>query len=437
MIKQNNETFLQFAKRLLTTDNITEYGLVEIYRMLFGEVVSYDNAQRQLRGITRFIKQCDIEDINKAGEEIQSHQIDISLNKDGSQTRNALLYLSEEQVKTPKLLLEAHGYDPNVFELVNSKNSMWHQKSNIHGLSTLYCSKITVKPRTEISLEQVEEIFKKLDREKTDVLVRSDNNILSIINDSDECFVLNFFDVHFAKLAHSEETGEEYNYKIARDRMINSVMEYKNRFNNKRFDSIYFAIGQDYFNSEPTGATVNNTKQDNDVRYSVMFEKGVEALIDVIEILKTMGNIIYIPLVQGNHSTYTEYYAAQFLKAWYRHENNVIIDTSILPRKYYSFGVNLFGFTHNSEEKNRIYTLMQIEAPQLWAETEERTWFTGHLHKEDVKEDGGVFIRQSPSMCSTDSWHKQKGYVGSIKRTQGFVYNYLEGLTESHYVKVK
>ena len=168
-----------------------------------------------------------------------------------------------------------------------------------------------------------------------------------------------------------------------------------------------------------------------------MFEKGVEALIDVIEILKTMGNIIYIPLVQGNHSTYTEYYAAQFLKAWYRHEDNVIIDTSILPRKYYSFGVNLFGFTHNSEEKNRIYTLMQIEAPQLWAETEERTWFTGHLHKEDVKEDGGIFIRQSPSMCSTDSWHKQKGYVGSIKRTQGFVYNYTDGLTESHYVKVK
>lgn len=436
MIKQTNETFLQFAKRLLTPDNITEYGLVEIYHMLFGEVVSYDNAQRQLRGITRFIKQCNIEDINKAEEEIQSHQIDISLNKDGSQTRNALLYLSEEQVKTPKLLLEAHGYDSNVFELVNSKNSMWHQNSKTDGLKTLYCSKITVKPRTEISLEQVEEIFKKLDREKTNGYK---NNINSKIKDTTngECFVLNFFDVHFAKLAHIEETGEAYNYTIAKDRMMSSIMEYKNRLKDRYFKSIYFAIGQDYFNSEPTGNTVGNTRQDNDVRYSLMFEKGIEALIDVIEVLKTMGQEIYIPLVQGNHSTYTEYYAAQFLKAWYRNDDSIIIDASILPRKYYQFGVNLFGFTHNSEEKNRIYTLMQVEAPHLWAKTVERTWFTGHLHKEDVKEDGGIFIRQSPSMCSTDAWHKQKGYVGTIKRTQGFIYNYERGLTESHYVAVE
>ena len=142
MIKKNNETFLQFAKKLLTPENITEYGLQEIYRLLFGESVSYDNAQRQLRGITRFVKECLKDDEDETNEVIKSQQIDISLNKDGTQTRNALLYLSEEQIKTPKLLLEAHGYDYNLFELVNSKNSMWHQKSNVHGLSTLYCSKI-------------------------------------------------------------------------------------------------------------------------------------------------------------------------------------------------------------------------------------------------------------------------------------------------------
>lgn len=436
MIKNNNETFLQFAKRLLTPENMTEYGLQEIYKLLFGENVSYDNAQRQLRGITKFINECIKDDFEGNMELINSQQINISLNKDGSQTRNALLFLSEEQIKTPKLLLEAHGYDYNLFELVNSKNSMWHQKSNTDGLHTLYCSKITVKPRTEISLEQVEEIFKKLDREKTNIF-KTSSPIYITSEDNYDCFVLNFFDIHFAKLAHSEETGEEYNYKIAQKRMIDSVLEYKDRFKNRKFKSIYFAIGQDYFNSEPTGATVGNTKQDNDIRYSVMFEKGVEALIDVIEVLKTMGDTIFIPLVQGNHSTYTEYYAAQFLKAWYRNDDSVIIDASVIPRKYYKFGVNLFGFTHNSEEKNRIYTLMQIESPQEWADTIERTWFTGHLHKEDVKEDGGVFIRQAPTMCSTDAWHKQKGYVGAIKRTQGFVYNSKDGLTESHYVKVK
>lgn len=438
MNKKDNETFLQFAERLLTPENITEYGLQEIYFLLFNENVSYDNAQRQLRGVTKFIKKCLDTETDIAHQQIESQQIDISLNTDGTQTRNALLYLSEEQIKTPRLLLEAHGYDPNLFELVNSKNSMWHQKSNVNGLSTLYCSKITVKPRTEISLEQVEEIFNKLNREKKNTARFGDvRKEKSKKNNSNESFVLNFFDVHFAKLAHIEESGEEYNYKIARDRMINSVLEYKKRFNDRYFESIYFAIGQDFFNSEPTGATVNNTRQDNDVRYSVMFENGVNALIDVIEILKTMGKTIYIPLIQGNHSGYTEYYAAQFLKAWYRNDDTVIIDATVTPRKYYKYGVNLFGFTHNSEEKNRIYTLMQIEASKYWSETIERTWFTGHLHSEDVKETSGVYIRQAPTLCSTDAWHKKKGYVNPIKRTQGFIYDYNDGLIESHYVLVK
>ena len=144
--KQNNEDILSYAQRLLDEDNAYDIGLMEQYKLLFNEPVSYDNAQRQLKGIKKFlnlIKQNKSEFItNNEGK------IDLTINKDGTQTRNALLVLSEEEIKTPELLLKAHGYDPQIFDLVSAKNSMWHQKSNTYGLSTLYCSKITVKPRT-------------------------------------------------------------------------------------------------------------------------------------------------------------------------------------------------------------------------------------------------------------------------------------------------
>ena len=39
-------------------------------------------------------------------------------------------------------------------------------------------------------------------------------------------------------------------------------------------------------------------------------------------------------------------------------------------------------------------------------------------------------------MCGIDSWHKSKGYVNPIKRTQGFVYDINDGLVDIHYVKV-
>ena len=438
MQNKKNESFLDYAKRIVTDDNISEYGIVKIYQMLFDdEMISYDNAQRQLRGIKRFLIECE-RDNYKGINEIKSNQIDLSINQDGTQTRNALLELSEEEIKTPELLLKAHGYDIEQFELVNSKNSMWHQNSNKSGLTTLYCSKITVRPRSEISMETVQRVFDKLSREVSNRDFDIFKNKQKNDHYSDEAFVLNFFDVHFAKLAHNSETGDGYNYQIAKQRMIESVKKYEEYYmkQEKFFDEIYFAIGNDFFNSEPTGDTVRGTKQHNDCNYSVMFEEGCKALIEVIDILRTMGDKIIIPLVQGNHSTYTEYYAAQFLKAWYRNCDDVKVDSEATPRKYYKFGTNLFGFTHNSEEKNRIYTLMQNEAPQLWANTIERTWFTGHLHSEDVKQVDGIFIRQAPTMCGTDSWHKTKGYFNPIKRTQGFVYDFNDGLTDIHYVKV-
>ena len=436
--KRKNETFLEYAIRILDEDHISEFGLIDTYNMLFeGDgYVSYDNAQRQLRGIRKFIDKLKRENNELILDKQNTTNIDVSINADGTQTRNALLVLSEEEIKTPELLLKAHGYSSKDFELVSSKNSMWHQNSNIKGLTTLYCSKITVKPRTEISLEEVEEIFKKMDREKRDSLIKPiycpSNN-----KKNNESLVLNFFDVHFSKLAHKSETDENYDYKIAKRRMIDSIDEYMRRFKNRYFDNIYFAIGQDYFNSEPTGNTVGNTRQDNDSRYSVMFEEGVSTLIDIIDKLKTMGDTVYVPLIQGNHSTYTEFYAAQYIKAWYRQDENVVVDASPIPRKYFRYGVNLFGFTHNSEEKNRIYNLMQVEAPEDWAYTLERTWFTGHLHCEDVKENGGVYIRQAPTLCGTDAWHKRTGYVNPIKRTQCFVYDKEEGLKETQYVIVK
>lgn len=438
--KKEKESFLEYAIRILDEDAISENGIVNTYKMIFGfdEYVSYDNAQRQLRGIKKFIDLLKKKSNSYVLNESVNSKIDLLINKDGTQTRDALLVLSEEEIKTEVLLLKAHGYNPDEWELVNSKNTMWHQNSKADGLKTLYASKITVKPRTTITFDMIEKIFNGLQRDKKDQkipkpLLYQDRDY----EDNEECLIVNFFDVHFSKLAHSSESGENYDYKIARERMINSILKYKKRFVGRVFDKIIFAIGQDYFNSEPTGMTVGNTRQDNDSRYSVMFEKGVEALISVIDILREMGHTIYVPLVQGNHSTYVEYYAAQFLKAWYRNEDDVQIDASPSPRKYYQFGINLFGFTHNCYEKNRIYGLMQVEAPQMWANTIERTFFTGHLHCEDVEEKSGIFIRQAPTLCSTDAWHKREGYVGAIKRTQSFVYDKNDGLVETHYVIVK
>lgn len=427
--RRKDESLVDYHIRLLegklVTKELADVDYYELSKYLYGKPIASDNCRRMAYGSLRTVQL-----LKEAGLSDTAYRTEVSLGKDGTQTRSGLIAMSEAQTKDRNFLLEAHGYDPREFELVSAKNSIWNAPGK-DGLLTLYSSKITVKPIQGINGYIVEEVFEKLKRDYVTPKKQYTN-----YERNGACFIVNYFDVHFAKLAHSEESGENYDYKIARQRLIDATQEYITRLQGIKLEKIIFAIGNDYFNSEFNGTTTAGTAQDNDSRYYKMFEKGIETLIEIIDMLSELAPV-HVPLVQGNHDYYTSYSAARVLDAWYRNDENVTIDSAPTTRKYIKFGNDLFGFTHNADERDRIYNLMQIEEPKLWGETLYRTWFTGHKHSEDVVEKGGVIIRQAPSVCSSDAWHKRMGYVGAIKKTQAFIYDKEYGLTDILYVVVK
>ena len=137
--------------------------------------------------------------------------------------------------------------------------------------------------------------------------------------------------------------------------------------------------------------------------------------------------------IAGNHDTMTSFYCACVLEAYYRNDTNVNVDNGPKLRKYYRYGTNLLGLTHGSEEKDRIYGLMQVEAAKDWGETTTHEWLIGHLHNEGVTEKNGVTVRRIPSICSADAWHFSQGYTMSPKRSCAFIYDKKLGLTDMLY----
>lgn len=412
-------------------------------KKLNGEVSIYENVAsttnkrfdatytaEKIRGICRRYRYENNLDENWTTIEKKENPIDnketISINMDGSIVSEKKVILSSEQCKSPNELLKAHGYDPTKFVLVNAKSSVWDTVGN----KTLFSSRITVKPSTDINLEELKEVVKDVFKNtKTTTYVPKN------YEQGAECLVPTFFDVHFSKLCHNAETGNDYDFKIARDRLVNSAKKYIDKFGNRKFEKIVFPIGNDYFNSEATGDTTGNTRQDNDTRYSKMFKQGLKAIIEVIELFKQIAPVEVL-LVQGNHDFYISFYAACSLEFKYENDEFVTIDSSPTTRKYILFGKNLFGFAHGSEEKERIFTLMQSEVPELWGKSLYRDWFTGHFHKLSVEEKGGVNKWSIPSLCGTDAWHAKMGYTQSIKRVACFVYDKEYGLTEVSFINM-
>jgi len=100
-----------------------------------------------------------ISDVEKAKFSYKSEQ---SINKDGTYTSDKLISIKEDELKNPISLLKAHGFDIKEWELVSARNNIWNVYSKQDSIQELYSSKIIVKPRTDISLEEIEDFYAEL-----------------------------------------------------------------------------------------------------------------------------------------------------------------------------------------------------------------------------------------------------------------------------------
>lgn len=243
-------------------------------------------------------------------------------------------------------------------------------------------------------------------------------------------------DLHLAKLAWEPETGENYDIKIAERRFMQVIHDVCERARKYDFELIVFPVGNDFFNCDSImGTTTKGTPQDNDSRWAKMYLKGLELLVHAVSLLSEIApvKVFNIP---GNHDFHVSFQSVNYLYAWFRNNENVLVDRSPRPRKYVEFGKCLIGYTHGDKEGKRLFGNMQVEMPEAWGRTLYREWHTGHWHSERVKEDFGVKVRSLSSVTATDFWHYQSGFVGALAVSQSFVWDKERGLTEIWYSSV-
>lgn len=355
---------------------------------------------------------------------------------DGSKnitTYDDLIEIFEGETLTPQLIMEHHHLSPLEWKITSYSNGKWH--SLIKGGKRLvqYKSKLCVKPiNNGIDMNAVSEHFKNFVPEYSKTIKKANHD------GGNKLLVPALYDVHFGKMGWHGEVGEGENYdlNIAKERFLKNSKAYIERVKGQKFEKVLYVIGQDFIHSEPDGNTVNNTKQDCDGRYQKIFTVACEALIESIMDFKEIAPVDVV-LVQGNHAENSEFFMAELLKAYFRNDDDITVDSSPMLRKYYRFHNNLLGLSHGEYEGKRIAELMPVEARSDWGETEYHEFLLGHLHHESSLESTGVTIRRIPSICGVDAWSKKMGYCMSPKRSVAFVYDAEHGLVDTMYQPVE
>ncbi len=237
-------------------------------------------------------------------------------------------------------------------------------------------------------------------------------------------------DLHLGKLAWSPETGENYDYKIARDRYYNVIDDILMRAKKRTIEKILFPISNDFFHFDTTTQTTTaGTPMDSDMRWPKLYSVGVEMLVKTIDQCRMIAPVECL-LIPGNHDKMTGYYAINYLYAWYRNEDNIEIHVDPKTRKYFEYGNSLIGFSHGDKEKNRIWGNMSVEEPEAWSRTKYREWHLAHEHSESSREAHGIILRRLSSVTGTDAWHYEMGYIGAIAKQQTFLWDKEKGLYE-------
>jgi len=244
-------------------------------------------------------------------------------------------------------------------------------------------------------------------------------------------------DLHYGKRCWPEETGSDYDAKLAERAFDNAIDDIIRKTAGYNFDRILLPIGNDFLHVDnAANTTTAGTRQDVDDRATLLFRSAYKMVVRNVDKLQQIGPVDIV-IVPGNHSTLSTFHFGTVLEAHYNRCKGVSVDNAAALRKYKRYGKTLIGYVHGGKDDPKTTDLpliMAQERKEDWAATTFREWHLGHVHKKkqvkylDLDQERGVTVRVIPSLSGTDAWHYQHGFIGQHRAGEAFVWDKEKGL---------
>lgn len=363
---------------------------------------------------------------------------------DGSVESVCLIELWDNDDLSPDDILTFHHLDPKRWEIVSCTNNIWHGmtgKQNHNELKQLYQSKITARPRKiEITLDDIDAYFKSKQYTKPTIEPLQ-------YDPSGETLEICLPDLHVGLLSWAQETGADYDIKIAKERFAQCMSDIVTRCKGRTFKRIYFATLGDLLHVDNDNqTTTKGTFQQTDGRTPKMFDTALDMLVDGIDALLTIAPVEVVYL-SGNHDRATGYTLIKALSCAYRKQDGITFDVTPNPQKWRLIGVSIVGWTHGDMSRKNIGNWLQDRARREYGQAQYAEIHAGHLHSEGVSERytgktindtqtygvGGVVVRHLPTISNSSFWEHQQGYSQGNKTMMCFVWHDDRGLRETWY----
>lgn len=265
---------------------------------------------------------------------------------------------------------------------------------------------------------------------------------------------LNIGDAHIGMLAHEDETGANFDLKIAKTEILQAAFDLIDMAPNcTRMVINDLGDGTHYENFKAMTERSGH-QMDFDSRFPKMVDTYLDVMEAIIEKALTKAETVDVIINQGNHSETNDYWAARHFRRLYSRlgTNRVNVLKNESPFIAYRMG-NTFVLIHHGH-KVKPETLRQIMSVDYridWGEAMFCYIDGGHIHHFSAKELGGAIWESFNNLAAPDKhahdggWRSQQsmtlvlrsrtyGEVGRYKMPIAKVWDRIRLVDPCHYV---
>lgn len=323
---------------------------------------------------------------------------------------------------------------------VEAAHSAAPEHFHVKGVSTLYGAEGEIKQQwvktrsddeekaTQALIDAIKAVFAEAPRvAPAEAPLKSNADLLTVYPIGDH---------HVGMHSWAEETGNDYDLKLAEDLLLGAMERLVLSAPPSEL-AIINDVG-DYFhvNDKTNRTPASGHILDTDSRYSKIIRVGVKILRRCVDMALTKHARVILEIKPGNHNPDAYVVLQVALGLLYENEPRVTVTQSPAWYTYFRFGKCLIGFTHGDKSKMEgLGETMAADRPKDWGDTIHRYWYTGHIHTRKVLEGKGWTVESFRTLAPGDGYAVGAGYR-SGRDMNAIVLDKEHGEVERHRVDV-
>lgn len=242
-------------------------------------------------------------------------------------------------------------------------------------------------------------------------------------------------DYHVGMLSWAEETGDDWDVKIAEELLVKWIGAAINC--SPAADTAVLCQLGDFLHFDGFDAVTPTSGHllDADSRFQKLVRVAIRALRACIDMLLKKHKKVHVVMAEGNHDLASSVWLSEMFAVVYESEPRVTVDTRPDPYYCYEFGKTSLFFHHGHKVRPaQLDSVFAAKFRDVFGRTTYSYGHCGHLHHHKSEESRLMIIEQHQTLAAKDAYasrggwlskrgakvityHKEHGSVGEINIT--------------------